>query len=151
MLTSDQKGNIAELAIARAAIELGLDVYWPVGEGGRYDMIFEISNRLWRVQCKWAPQQGEVILVRCYSCRRNRNGLLRRKYAAGEIDAFAAYCPHTGRCYFLPYASFVNRNQVVLRLSPSKNNQVEGIHWAKDYEFAATLGLPGAIAQLGER
>jgi hypothetical protein len=33
VLTTDQKGNIAEVAIALAAIKLGIDVYWPVGEG----------------------------------------------------------------------------------------------------------------------
>jgi PD-(D/E)XK nuclease superfamily protein len=151
MLTSDQKGNIAELHIAAAAASFGIDVYRPVGEGGRCDMIFELDDELWRVQCKWAPRQGDVIVLRCYSCRRSRDGLLRRKYRPGEIDAFAAYCPETDRCYFLPYAFFVERSQVQLRLAPSKNNQAEGINWAKDYEFAATLGAPGAIAQLGER
>ena len=55
-------------------------------------MIFELDTRLIRVQCKWAPRQGEVIVLRCYSCRRNRDGLLRRIYTDGEIDAFAAYC-----------------------------------------------------------
>jgi hypothetical protein len=40
MLTSDQKGNIAEAAILAAAVKLGIDVYRPFGEGGRYDMIF---------------------------------------------------------------------------------------------------------------
>ena len=38
MLTSDQKGNIAEAAVVAAAIKLGIDVYRPVGEGGRYDI-----------------------------------------------------------------------------------------------------------------
>ena len=151
MLTTDQKGNIAELAIAREAVALGIDVYRPVGEGGRYDMIFELADGLWRIQCKWAPRQGDVIVLRCYSCRRNREGLLRHRYEPGEIDAFAAYCRDTDRCYFLPYSSFVGYSQVLLRLAPSKNNQAEGINWARDYEFAATLGRPGAIAQLGER
>src|SRR4029450_6784435 len=88
MLTTDQKGNVAELAIAKAAIELGVDVYLPIGEGVVYDMIVEIPHRLWRIQCKWAPRCGEVVVLRCYSCRRNRDGLLRRTYAPGEIDAF---------------------------------------------------------------
>ena len=48
MLTTDQKGNIAENAIVLAAVKLGIDVYRPVGEGGRYDMIFEIASKLWR-------------------------------------------------------------------------------------------------------
>lgn len=151
MPTTDQKGNIAELAIARAAVELGIDVYRPVGEGGRYDMIFEVGANLWRIQCKWAPRAGDVVVVRCYSCRRNRDGLMRRKYMEGEIDAFAGYCPETDRCYFLPYRLFAGRSQVVLRLAPSRNNQQLGVNWAKDFEFAATLGRPGAIAQLGER
>ena len=72
-------------------------------------------------------------------------------YQPGEIDAFAAHCPDTNRSYFLPYSSFAGRTQVLLRLAPSKNNQADGINWAKDYEFAATLGAQGAVAQLGER
>jgi len=33
VLTTDQKGNIAEVAIALAARKLGIDVYWPLCEG----------------------------------------------------------------------------------------------------------------------
>ena len=69
-LTTDQKGAIAELAIAKAAIELGIDVYRPVAEGGRYDLIFELGNRLVRVQCKCASRYGDILVVRCYSARK---------------------------------------------------------------------------------
>ena len=51
MLSTDQKGNIAEAAIALAAAKLGVVVYRPLGEGGRCDMIFEIGDDLLRVQC----------------------------------------------------------------------------------------------------
>src|SRR5438045_6297644 len=120
MLTTDQKGNIAELAIAAAAIKLGVDVYRPVGEGGRYDLVFGVGESLWRVQCKWAPIYRGVIALRCYSSRRNADGLLRRKYVAGEVDAFAAYCPDNDGCYFVPFAMFGARTQVSLRLGPCK-------------------------------
>jgi hypothetical protein len=151
MLTTDQKGNVAELTIARAAIEVGVDVYRPVGEGTRHDMIFEVGRTLWRVQCKWAPLYRNVIGLRCYSSRRNRDGLQRRLYLAGEVDAYAAYCPDNDRCYFVPFAAFGVRTQISLRLARCRNNQRAGIHWAKDYEFAATLAAQGAVAQLGER
>ena len=151
MLTTDQKGNIAEAAIVGAAIKLGIDVYLPFGEGGRYDVIFDVGERLWRVQCKSAPRRRDVVVVRCYSSRRSRDGLLRRKYVAGEIDAFAAYCPDLDRCYFLPFHDFVGRSEVQLRLGPCRNNQQAGVNWARDFEFAATLRPLGAIAQLGER
>jgi hypothetical protein len=106
MLTMDQKGATAELTIARAAVRLGIDVYRPLQEGGRYDLIFDLGDRLDRVQCKWAPLQDEVVVVRAYSTRRTADGLRRRPCAAGEIDALAAYCPSsTVASTFPPIAS----------------------------------------------
>ena len=152
MLSTDQKGAVAEIAIALAATKLGIDVYRPLHEGGRYDLILDVGGSLNRVQCKWAPRHGDVVIVRCYSARRNRNGLLRRIYVEGEIDAFAAYCQELDRCFFLPYEKFVRRTQIHLRLDRANNNQKRGINWADDFDFAAKLrGEQGAVAQLGER
>ena len=106
-------------------------------------MIFGVADRLLRIQCKWAPLFGETIVVRCYSSRRNRNGVVRRKYGVGEVDAFAAYCAATGRCYFLPGELCVERREIHLRLGRCRNNQQLRINWAKDYEFAARLGSTG--------
>jgi hypothetical protein len=150
MFTTDQKGAIAETAIAHAATQLGIDVYRPVGEGGRYDMILDLDKPT-RVQCKWAPLHGEVVVVRCYSTRRTRAGLLRRVYEEGEIDALAAYCPELDRCFYLPFEEFGRRTQIQLRLGPTRNNQRLRLNWAKDFDFAAKLQRLGAVAQLGER
>src|SRR5918992_3670877 len=106
MLTTDQKGAIAETAIAHEATKLGVDVYRPVAEGGRCDLIFDFEDRLWRVQCKWASRHGNVIIVRCYSARRAREGLRRRLYTADEIDAFAAYGGRAAGGSFFPLGRF---------------------------------------------
>jgi hypothetical protein len=152
MLTTDQKGAIAEMGIAWHAFKLGVDVYRPIAEGGRCDFIFDFDEKLWRVQCKWATRYEDVLVVRCCSNRRAREGLRRRPYSADEIDAFAAYCAELDRCFFLPFASFPRRAAIQLRLAPTRNNQKLGINWADDYDFAATLAQPqGAVAQLGER
>jgi PD-(D/E)XK nuclease superfamily protein len=152
MLTTDQKGAIAEMGIAWHATQLGVDVYKPVAEGRRCDLIFDFDGRLWRVQCKWAPLEGGVLTVRCYSCRRAREGMRKRRYTPDEIDAFAAYCAELDRCYFLPIDRFPRRAQIRLRLAKTRNNQREFVNWAEDFEFAATLASPqGAVAQLGER
>jgi hypothetical protein len=151
IVTTNRKGAIAELAITLAAVKLGVDVYRPVAEGGRFDLIFDLNGRLSRVQCKWAPLEDEVIVVRCYSCRRGPEGLRSRKYGGDEIDAYAAYCADIDRCYFLRYEEFGGRRQIGLRLSGRKNNQNLGVNWASSYEFEATLGPFGAVAQLGER
>ena len=89
-LTTDQKGAIAESAIVHAAIKLGIGVFRPLSDGERYDLILDLRPRLVRVQCKWASHHGDVLIVRCYSCRRARDGLLKRAYSSDEIDAIAA-------------------------------------------------------------
>ena len=128
MLSTDRKGAIAELAIARAAIELGIDVYRPVGEGTRFDLIFDFGDRLDRVQCKWAPLHGDVIVVRAYSCRRTAEGLRRRAYEPG----------------YLPVERLTARLQIHLRRAPSRNNQETGVNWAADFAFKGLQSrLPG--------
>ena len=151
MLSTDQKGSIAEAAIAFNATKLGIDVYKPLSDGTRCDLILDLGGRLTRVQCKWATRSGNVVVIRCYSCRRTRNGLLKRVYTADEIDAFAAYCMDLDRCYFFPFEAFRGRGTIQLRLAPTRNNQQIGINWAEEYQFEATLRGLGAIAQLGER
>jgi PD-(D/E)XK endonuclease len=143
MMTTDQKGGVAELAIALAAVRLGVDVYRPVVEGERYDLIFGFGSKLVRVECKWATLEGDVIVIRCYSSRRGRDGFLKRRYEPGEIDAFAAYCPANDTCYFLPYDLFARRTHISLRLNPTRNHQSAGVNWASSYEFEATLEPSG--------
>ena len=153
MLTTNQKGAIAEAAIMKAALHADYDVYRPVFEGGRYDLVFDTGERLLRVQCKWAPLHGDVLVVRSYSSRRTADGLVRRPYVAGEFDALAAYAPDLEQCYLIPYEAIDGRSQLHLRVGPTLNNQRRGIRLASPYEFGGTLRQTslGPIAQLGER
>lgn len=151
----NQKGNIAELEVAAAASKLGIVVFRPIGEGSRYDLIFDLGTRLLRVQCKWAPRHGDVLTVRCYSNRRAREGLRRRGYTIDEIDAIAAYCPELDRCYLLPASWLDGRQSVHLRINPARNGQEAALNWAHVFDFASldwsNLQQLGAIAQLEER
>ena len=150
-MTTNQKGAIAEAAIALEAIKLGVEVYRPMAESGRYDLIFGLEDRLLRVQCKWAARRGETLVIPCQSCRRGPDGFLRRRYTADEIDAVAAYSADLDRCYFIPIERVEGKPSIQLRISPARNNQRRRINRAEDFELAARLGLDGAVAQLGER
>lgn len=149
---ADQKGAVAETAVALAAIQRGIGVLRPLSDGLRYDLIFDTGRRLLRVQCKWAVRRGDVIAINCRSCRRGPDGFVRKAYSAGEIDLVVAYLAETGRCYALAPSDFDGHFAVQLRLAPTRNNQALGIRWACDHDFErldwTTLG---AVAQLGER
>ena len=151
MLTTDQKGALAEQAIALEALRLGLGVLRPCGDE-RYDLVLDLRPRLLRVQCKWAVLRKGGVEVRARTCRRGPDGLIHGGYEPGEIDAIAAYCDELGRGYLLPPELSVGRATVQLRIEPCLNNQQLRIHWAQDFEFGATIRrLKGPIAQLGER
>jgi len=52
-LSTNQKGAIAEMAIAWDVFKLGVDIYRPLVEGGRCDLVLDTGLALLRVQCKW--------------------------------------------------------------------------------------------------
>ena len=146
MLSSNRKGATAETKIAAAATELGIPVLRPIVEHGRYDLAFELGERILRIQCKWAAldEAAGVIKVNLQTCRHTPNGYVYGSYGADEIDAVAVYCSELDRCYLLPIALVAARRAIHLRTTPPLNKQRACINLATQFEFA------GAIAQLGE-
>jgi len=138
VLSTNQRGAIAEAEIVLAALKLGIGVFSAVHDE-RYDLIFDLRPRLVRVQCKSATVSGDVVVIRCYSCRRNARGLLKRLYTSDEIDAVAAYCGQLDRVFYVPSERISGRSHIQLRLQPAKNNQAAGVNWAGDFEFTARL------------
>jgi prevent-host-death family protein len=146
VLTSNDKGNIAEAAIALEAIELGIDVLKPVAEHGRYDLLFDLRDRFIRVQCKWGALDlsAGVICVRVGGSRHTPGGYVRSTYSEDEVDAIAVYCQGLDEVFLLPIEVAAGRSAVRLRIDPPKNAQRACINLASEYRL-------GAIAQLGER
>jgi PD-(D/E)XK endonuclease len=138
-LGTSQKGAVAEAEIAAAAIRLELPVLRPVAEGGRYDLVIDLGEKLLRVQCKWASRNQNVLTIRCATSRHTPHGYVKTTYSTDEIDAIAAYSPDTYRCYLIPIGEAQGMAAISLRLAPTRNNQVANVRWARDYEFKISL------------
>ena len=123
-LTSDQKGAVAELAIANEAARCGIGVLRPLTDGHPYDLIFEVAA------------------VRCR--RIAGGGVSRTTYSTDEVDDVAAYCAELDRCFAVPITKFGESGGLYLRLSEPRNGQKAGLHFADEHRI-------GAIAQLEER
>ncbi len=142
----NEKGNVAELAIATEAARLGLTVLSPMTEHERYDLVLGIAGRLYRVQCKWGSCNGETIQVSLTSSYHSpTRGYVTRTYRTDEVDLVAIYCESTGKCYLVSIELVAGLGLLTLRLAPARNNQRAALNWAADYEFR------GAVAQLEER
>jgi hypothetical protein len=139
-LTPSQKEAAAEAAITAAVIQLGLTVLRPLCEGRRYDLIVDLEPVLLRVQCKLARRIGGVLAVRTVTSRFTPNGYVRRPYSSAEIDAIAAYTPELQASFLIPMTCIAGcREMISLRLEPTRNNQAEGVRWARDYELASVI------------
>jgi prevent-host-death family protein len=145
VLSSNDKGNIAEAAIALEAMKLGIEVLKPVAEHVRYDLAFDLGHRILRVQCKWARLYGAVVCAHLVGFRHTSNGPVRSTYSADEIDAVALYCDELHSVYLIPAKVIAGQSAIQLRLRAPKNAQRAAINWAEQYL------LSGAVAQLGER
>jgi hypothetical protein len=86
VLSTNQKGGIAETAITAAAYALDIPVLRPVVGHARYDLAFEIGGRILKVQCKWGGlhDSGSVIKVNLTSSWCTPTGYERRYYTARQ-------------------------------------------------------------------
>jgi PD-(D/E)XK nuclease superfamily protein len=55
VLTTNQKGFLAETAVIHECARLGIAVSKPLGDQ-RYDLILDLGSTLLRIQCKWAAR-----------------------------------------------------------------------------------------------
>jgi antitoxin (DNA-binding transcriptional repressor) of toxin-antitoxin stability system len=134
------------MAIALEAVQLGVEVFKPLSEHSRCDLIFGIRGELLRVQCRSARLSGNVLQINLVSSWHTPNGYVRNKYSANEVDVVAAHCHELSRNYLIPFDRVEEgKSGIHLRLTPPRNGQRASIHFAAQYELA------GAVAQLGER
>jgi hypothetical protein len=99
----NHRGAISEAAIAYEAARLGIAVFKPLAEHGRADLVFEIRGSLFKVQCKSASCNGEVIRIGLVSSWQTATRKVRTRYRHDEVDLVAAHCPELDRNYLLPF------------------------------------------------
>ena len=152
MLSTDQTGSVAETAIIHEAVKLGIDVYKPISDGTRCDLILDIDGPPHSRPVQVGSATRGCARHQVLSLPPHEKRIAQARIHGRRVDAFAAYCVELGKCYFFRFEDWGGRTAIQLRLRPSKNNQRRGINWAEEYEFGATLaGEQGAVAQLGER
>ena len=132
-----QVGNLTELQCMTRLYELGCKVSVPFGNAEKYDLIIDINNRLYKVQCKHAKEnknehnQLSHITFKCTWTGHNTQGYKKNLYTKEEVDFFATF--FNNECYLIPIEEC--SAEKCLRILPTKNNQTKGVSFAKDYQI----------------
>jgi PD-(D/E)XK endonuclease len=128
------KGKTSEAVILAALVRLGKSVLIPWGEE-RYDLALDDGGTLVRIQCKTGHIRDGCVCFKT-SITDARRPLGDGGYA-GQIDAFAVYCPQIERVYLVPIQAVKTTIGARLRLEPARNGQTWNVRWARDYELGA--------------
>ena len=94
MLETKIKGNVTEMECMLAFMQLGYQVSIPFGEDSRYDFVVDISDKLYKIQCKTSSEiiEGDTILgIKFKTVRQSGSkatNWTRTKYGENEIDYF---------------------------------------------------------------
>jgi hypothetical protein len=140
------KGKRSEAKILAALVQAGKSVLIPWGEE-RYDLAVDEGGRLVRIQCKTGILRGGCVDFK--TCIMDRRHPLGDGGYAGQIEAFAVYCPQNDRVYLVPIEAVPCPTLARMRLDPPRNGQVMHIRWARDFELrvesegAVDLNVPG--------
>ena len=129
MLTTNQKGAIAEPAITFRGVEARHPRAPADTDGHRYDIVFDLGSRFLRVQCKWAVRHGDVISRALLLVIAGRADGLPGGYTADEVDALAAYCAEVDRCYLIPVA--LRGGATSSSGLPRRETTSAGVNWAR--------------------
>lgn len=134
-------GNLTELQCATYLYELGCSISIPFGNSEKYDLIMDYNNKLYKIQCKHSSEQfnedGQIygIMFKTVWQGHNSQGYKKYQYSPEEIDFFAT--SYNGKCYLVPCSQC--SNEKTLRILPTKNGQIKGINFLKDYEAKEVL------------
>ena len=135
IMNTNTLGKITETEVMSYIIRKGYSVSIPFGDKDRYDQIWDINGKLFRIQIKtshlYTKNTGKAIE---FSTTGNSNGRI-TSYTKDDIDYFATIWE--GQVYLVPVEETSSKK--VLRFESTINQP--NISWAKDYTVEEVLGI----------
>ena len=128
-------GKITEIEVMSYITKKGYSVSIPFGDKDRYDQIWDINGKLYRIQVKtsrlYTKNTGKAIQ---FCTTGNSNGKV-TSYSKNDIDYFATFWED--QVYLVPVEETSSKK--VLRFESTINQP--NISWAKDYTVEEVLGI----------
>lgn len=132
-MTPVQKGDLGEAAVIKELLRQGFEVFSPVGNGSRIDLVAHRSGHFKRVQVKYANSFNETASLQLRKCTLNPK--YNYSYERTDVDLFALFVHDKDTVVFITadevFGSKTARSSLTFRFAPAKNNQ--GCRMVEDY------------------
>jgi PD-(D/E)XK endonuclease len=103
-------GDIAEQAAVLYALKQGWGVLKPVGDRLPYDLVFDVSGSLLKIQVKsaWFDEPSGNYVIDNRRTKTNRRIMLRDPYQLTDFDFALAYVENLDLFYVFPVEVFIS-------------------------------------------
>ena len=126
------KGLIGELEFTLHLLKIGWNVFSPIDQNSRTDLVAEKEGSFKKIQIKFCtPYKG------CLRVDLEHPGRSTDPYSEKEVDEIGLFDPLHNKFYLVPLKDILPRKEIWLRVdSLAKNKKQEkNIHWAFKYEI----------------
>lgn len=141
-------GKIGEVTTIKKFIENGIQVYTPILDNTKVDLVAEFDGKLQRVQVKSSSQcvgvDNGATRFKLLSVGNTFNhGIAISKhtpYELDEVDYFALYDCNEDNVYLIKNKEGLQKD-ITLRHTPPTGGQIKHINYASDYQIDRYLAL----------
>ncbi len=126
-------GDVTELQCILAFQKRGYYCSIPFSGSCSYDLVVDINNELFRVQCKSCSEHLDegVLKMGVSRTTTNTKEVIRRGYSDDEIDFFYTYW--NGYDFLIPVTDVNSHSCIYLRISEPQNGVQDTMMIAADY------------------
>lgn len=136
---TQRKGLLTEMHCIEDITNLGYQCLKPLNDSSKYDVVADINNHFYRIQCKtakWVDETQKAFEIATYCMTVNTKKATRHKYSSEEIDYFYTYINGQGYLVSIQEAAGTGFRW---RYEYPKTNQKQGIHIADEYKIERVL------------
>jgi hypothetical protein len=128
------QGSLGEISIAKDLMEKGFDIFLPVGENTKVDLIGVFQNKTYKFQVKSLKILHGRVSLKAIKRGKNYTG---KKYASRYteemIDIFAGYVYERNLVFYVKCSDTTDKDGLSIRIDKAKNNMSKGVHRIEDY------------------
>jgi hypothetical protein len=128
-------GEIGERIAIGELAKFGIDVLLPMSDNLPYDFVIYYNNKFYKCQVKTTTPDSELLRFSITSSNWNTKTI--HKYNKDEVDVFIL-CD-LRNIYLFSIDDVYGKDNVYIRMSPAKNNQIKGVNFADDYIISTEL------------
>lgn len=128
------KGDVGVGCVVAEILKHEMQIALTLSEHLPFDVIAIVEGRkLYRVSIKYVAARNEKIEIDLRSSWADKNGTHTIQFDPDSCDIIAAYCPDTGKCYFLPATMVSKTGRIYLYLSRPKRSYQPVVLIADDF------------------